>query len=176
MIILYALVFCRVTVGLIFIWSFVGKVRDFSSFVKTIDQFRLLPKALHRLSALSFLAGELIVVIFMIIGKGLLVWGFLLAILMLFVFTIGLISVVLRKIQTPCNCFGTSQKLITSYDIIRNIGFFLCSLSGYCLLINGTGDMTPISWLGWGLVGAIAFIFIVLSVQLEELIQLFRSI
>ena len=171
----YVLAFCRVATGLVFAWSFVGKVQDISSFIQTINRFKILPKKFHQPAAVAFLASELVVLGTMILGGKLLLWGFLLAGLLLISFSIALVSVLIRKIQIPCNCFGSSQKPISSFDVFRNITLILLSLSAYGLLIaNGESLMAMLGWSDWGLIGVAAFVFVMVLVQLREISQILR--
>lgn len=170
----YVLAFCRIIIGLVFAWSFMGKVQDISSFTQTIDHFKLLPETLHRPIAVVFLGGELVVLGIMVVGGKLLIWGFLLAGLLLTLFSIGLISVLIRKIQTPCNCFGSSRKLISPFDVIRNTILLLFSFSGYTLLTMTSGSSANLGLLDWGLVSTMAIVFVITLIQLDDIIKLFR--
>jgi hypothetical protein len=170
----YILAFCRITTGLVFAWSFVGKAQDISSFIQTIDHFKLQPKALHHPVAVAFLGGELVVVVTMILGGKLLLWGFLLAGLLLILFSSALISVLLRKIQTPCNCFGTSSRAISYHDVVRNAGFVAC-VTGGCVGLSVSNTM-PITLTlpEVGLTGFVAMAFVVIWTHLAEIVELFR--
>lgn len=58
----YLLVFCRLSIGFLFLYSFLAKVRDTAQFSAAITRFRLLPPAYSRALALLFLTGETAVV------------------------------------------------------------------------------------------------------------------
>ncbi len=170
----YILAFCRVMTGLVFAWSFVGKVQDISSFVQTIDRFKLLPKAVQFSVGVVFLGGELVVVVTMILGGKLLLWGFLLAGLLLILFSIALASVLVRKIQTSCNCFGSSQKQVSISDIARNVILILFALSACSLLVINKETLSMLGWLDWGLISVAAIVFVMILIQLGEIARLFR--
>jgi hypothetical protein len=169
-------------IGLTFAFSFAGKLRDIPSFVQTIRRFKLLPDWLSRAAALAFLCGEAIVVLAMIPHpnsasrweKEVVLGGFLLAALMLIVFCAALASVLIRKIQTSCNCFGTSEKQVSTYDIVRNMGFIVCTLSGCGVQIGGQTSLTALGVLDWGLAGIAATVFISLWVNIGEIAALLR--
>jgi uncharacterized membrane protein YphA (DoxX/SURF4 family) len=171
----YLLGFCRIVIGLVFTWSFLGKLRNVSAFVQVIDRFKLLPKVLHRIFAVIVLVVELTVAVTMLLGKPLLIGGFLLAMLMLLVFCMALASVLIRKIQTPCNCFGSSAKPVSIYDIIRNMFLFLCALIGFILLLISKSSLSELSWLDWGLVSVTAIVAVFVSAQSGEIVRLFKS-
>lgn len=170
---IYVLAFCRIVIGIVFAWSFVGKIRDLSAFTNTIARFNLLPSQLNRLVVFIFVGGELAVSGFMIIGGAFLFLGFLLALLLLLIFCIALASVLHREIQTSCNCFGASEKQISQYDIVRNIGFILCALGGCSTLVSSYGLFELNSW-ERGLTFVLAIVFVVMWVQLGEIVQLFK--
>lgn len=166
--------FCRLTTGLMFAWSFVGKLRDFRAFEQAIIRFKLLPSWLYRPATVLFLGAELGVVFMMLLGEPLLMWGFLLAALLLTVFSIALVSVLVRKLNISCNCFGPSEKLVTSYDIIRNIGFLVCALGGWGAALTSQKDLVSFGIVEWGLALVVAVIFITVWTQVKEIVQLFR--
>ncbi len=170
----YILAFCRVATGLVFAWSFLGKIQNIPSFVQTINRFNLLPKVLYWPVTVIFLGGEVTVLGTMILGGKLLLWGFLLAGLLLILFSIALIFVLIRKIQTPCNCFGSSQRTVSIFDIVRNTTLIVFSLGAYSLSVINTENLLVLSWSDWVLTIIIATIFVMILVQLREIVQLFR--
>lgn len=52
----------RFMLSFIFLYSFVTKLRDFAAFEAAIKNFELLPKALHRPTALVFMFSEALIV------------------------------------------------------------------------------------------------------------------
>src|ERR1700737_4006721 len=130
MIAFYILAFCRVTTGLVFAISSLSKARDIPTFKQAVLGFRLLPQHLSGPLAILFLCGEFTVVLLVTIGGSLLLSGFVLATLLLLIFCGALASVLARRLQTACNCFGSSEKNVSSADIWRNLGFILCASVG----------------------------------------------
>ena len=183
MIISYGVVFCRLVIGLVFALSFIGKVRDIPTFEQTIRRFKLLPGWLSRATALVFLGGEAAVVVAMLPHPRLLsqFWerkvitgGFLLAALMLLAFCAALASVLIRKIYTSCNCFGASEKPVSPYDMVRNVGFIVCALGGCGMQAGGPGSLAALGVLEWGLAGIAAAVFVALWVPVGEIVALLR--
>ncbi len=165
----YTTTFCRIVILFVFGWSFLGKVRDISSFINTIRNFSLLPKWFHPVAAIIFMLCELAVVVIMVLGRRMLVFGFLLALLMLMIFCVAILSVLIRRIKTPCNCFGPSKKIVDLTDIVRNLGFGLCAFGGYWLLSTSKGEFGSLSFLGWGVIGIVAMIYISILINLNEI-------
>lgn len=168
MVMQYLLIFCRISTGLVFTWSFVGKVQNVSSFIQTINHLKLLPKALHRPLAVVLLGGELTVLVAMLLGGELLVSGFLLAGLLLIFFSIVLALALARQIRVSCNCFGLSQNSISSFDIVRNTILLLLSFGGYTLSLMGKEKASMLSWPDWALIGVAAIIFVTILVSSQK--------
>ncbi|HLW00313.1 MAG TPA: MauE/DoxX family redox-associated membrane protein [Ktedonobacterales bacterium] len=171
----YMLAFCRVVIGLVFAISSFSKGRDFAQFHQAILGFRLLSRQLSNFAAPLFLCGEFVVALFMLIGGPLLLPGFALAIVLLFIFCAALASVLLRKLHTQCHCFGSSSRPVTPVDIWRNVGFLLCAGGGCEALIWTRGMSEGPAWIGWLFICLGAGAFVIIWIQLGEIVQLFRQ-
>lgn len=148
---------------------------NIAKFRQTISTIHILPRQLSGIAALLFLCGEFAVVAFVIIGGSLLAIGFSLAVFLLLLFCIALGPVLVRGIHTSCNCFGTSTKQVSHFDIWRNVGFILCALGGYGSLAWTKGTQGDPSLLEWGLIGLGAVVFVVIWTQLGEIVQFFQQ-
>jgi peroxiredoxin len=144
---LYLLAFCRITIGLTFAYSFLMKVRDVNQFAQTIANFRLVPLRWGRPLALLFLSGEVAVVILLLLGGVWLPLAFTLVLILLAAFTIALVAVLVRNIQTTCHCFGRSDKPVTSADVWRNGGLVLLAAGGWWLVPQVGEGWTVQNWL-----------------------------
>lgn len=123
LVLLYTVAFCRIVIGLVFVISFVGKVLNIPEFKQTIAKFGILPERLNSVGTFAILGCELGVVLLVSIGGVYLGFGFALAACLLLVFCIALVSVLARRIQTPCNCFGATEQPVSSSDVWRNVVF-----------------------------------------------------
>ncbi len=173
-ILLALLAFCRVVIGLVFSLSSISKGRNIAQFQQTIRQFHILPSSLSQGAAVLFLGCEFCVAILMIIGDQLLLPGFALAIFLLVLFCLTLLSVIVRKLHISCNCFGVSTKPISQIDILRNSGFLLCACTGLLMAPiakDATGDLNFAEWL---LIGLGSGAFVIVWLQLGEIVQIFR--
>lgn len=168
----YTLAFCQIVTGLLFLTTSINKLRDIHGFVDTIHRFRLIDSKLDRPLAYAFLIGELLVVAFMLAGGYALGWGFLLAASLLILFSIALSSVMLRRIQTSCNCSGSAQKQVTRYNVIRSALFTTCAIMGFLLSYQNGNTLTSLlSLLDWGLVFLVSIPFVFILMQLREIFQ-----
>ncbi|QBD80546.1 hypothetical protein EPA93_33080 [Ktedonosporobacter rubrisoli] len=172
----YVLAFCRMAVGLLFLISFLGKMREPAKFRQTITDFRILPVGLSQMAAFLFLGAELVTVLCMLLGDVLLLPGFLLASLLLLVFSGALAIVLMRGQRTACNCFGNNTKPIELTDLFRNAGLLLCAAGGCGIQSWLNQTLQPLGWLQWLPVTLRATIFVLLWTQLGDLLQLFRQI
>jgi hypothetical protein len=172
----YALTFSRIALGLIFVASSIGKLRDFSAFERTVENFRVLPRQLAQVCAYVFLGGEIAILALMILGgNSFLMVGFLMAILLLSIFCIALLTVLIRRLQVPCNCFGSSQRPTSPVDIWRNVGFLACAVLGTASLTALPGATTKMTLGESVLLGMMALVFVALSVYVGEVIDSFRA-
>jgi uncharacterized membrane protein YphA (DoxX/SURF4 family) len=175
MLVLYVLTFCKVVIGLVFVFSGISKVRDMAQFRQTLHAFDVLPRNLNNAAAMFFLGGEFVVVALVFISGPLLIFGFFLASVLLLLFCLALVSVLARGIHTTCNCFGASTKDISAFDVWRNIGLIICALTGVAMLIEAKSTRVPLSLLEWVLISLGAGVFVMIWLQLGELVQLFRQ-
>ncbi len=175
MFVLYVLAFCRVVIGLVFILSCISKARDMAQFIQTIHAFDVLPRSLNRVAAMLFLGGEFAVAALVLIGGPLLIFGFSLAIGLLLLFCFALTSVLARGIRTTCNCFGANTKEISTFDVWRNVGLIICALVGVVMLIGTKSAWFPLSLLEWVLISLGAGGFVMIWLQLGEIVQVFHQ-
>ncbi|NOK60023.1 MAG: hypothetical protein GFH27_549291n216 [Chloroflexi bacterium AL-W] len=153
----YMLVFCQIVVGCVFAFSAVGKVRDMRAFEESIQGFQLVPKVTVKPAAILFVIVEIVVVILLIVGGTALFWGFVLASLLLALFSGALFSVLQRKLDVSCGCFGASEQRVSYYDMVRNGGFMVCAIGGAWF----TTVTTFPGWDGWLLAGgAVSFVLV----------------
>ncbi len=168
----YVAALCRIVIGLAFSWSFMGKIRQPQAFVQTIRSFRLLPVAGPPLAAALFLIAEGAIVGCMTLGAGWVGPGFALAGGLLLLFTGALMTVLVRRQATSCNCFGPSDQPVVPLDVVRNAGFLVWAGLGWVL--DSLFPTPPLTAAGWLLAVVGAGLFVVGWLHLRELTQLFR--
>ena len=167
---------CRSVIGMVFLLSSVGKLRNMTEFKHTIQRFQILPNRLVRLFSWLFLGSEFIVIILIVIGGVSLGHGFALAGLLLLIFSAALISALTRKIQTSCNCFGSKEQLISPFDVIRNIIFISFALGGWKLNSNNYGSPIHTNLLELSLIGLISIACVLVTINLNDIIQVFKPL
>jgi len=175
MVVSLLLVWCRLVLGMVFALSLIGKLRDIQAFRQAIRNFRLLPGGMIGIVSMLILGGELLVVLGITLGGRWLFPAFLLAMLVLIVFSAAMASVLARQIQTTCQCFGTSDKLVTVSDLWRNGGFLCCALSGCALTLWSPLEHTTLTMMAWFLAGVTATIFVAVWLRIGDVVALFQS-
>jgi hypothetical protein len=165
----YGLMFARTAVGLVFVLSVIGKLRDLPGFVRAVAGFALLSQPLVRATALLFLAGEVVVVGLLLFGGPFLAAGFGLALGLLLLFSLALTTVLIRGLQTPCHCFGASEKAVSGYDLWRNLGFVAVALLGLGTL---SAEVVTVNRVELGLVSLMAAVCIIFWARLGEVLEL----
>ncbi len=175
MLLSYVLAVCRLVTLLVFAASFLTKVRDISAFELAITSSRLLRRSLSKAAVWLLLISELIVVLFLIVGGLLLTPGFLLADLLLLLFCFALGSVLVRNIETSCNCFGATDKQISLYHVVRNGGLLLFALAGLSMSVGPSARQESLSIAEWVLLGACAAVFVMVWLRIDEILELFRQ-
>lgn len=170
-----SLLFCRIAIGLVFASSFIGKLFDLPAVEETIGRFDLFPKRFSRLATWLLLSSELSIILLMLLDG---IWvglGLILAACLLLVFSLALASVLARKIQTSCNCFGVSTKSVSPYDLWRNACFIACALGGCGASIGlKNAFVRPDLW-ELSLTALAAIVFVGVMTQLDEIVQIFRQ-
>lgn len=170
----YVIEFCRFALVIVFAYSGVSKALNLAAFQDAIRNFDLVSAVASRFLAFLFVAGEMIACIALAIGEQFLFWGFLMVLVLLFMFTLALWSVLNRHIRTSCSCFGPTPKEISIYTIHRNLGLMLCAAIGLGLqlwLTSRTALSVP-EYLMLGLAAALTALGYLNFEEIQEFITL----
>jgi hypothetical protein len=138
-------------------------------------RFQLFPQRISHYVAILILLGELSVIVLLLNDGDLLTYGFLLALILLIQFSIAIRSVLVRGIETSCNCFGSSQKSVTIYSLWRNVIFIICSVVGFIVSLGQYTNYINTFSLELAVLGLISLTFIILTINIEDIAQLFRN-
>lgn len=164
--------FCRITLGLVFSISAISKIFKMQPFVKAVVNFEILPNRLARFAAYLFVIGEFLTAI--LLGMGCLTIGFSLVSLLLLVFSSALVVALWRKMRISCNCFGPTQTIISVYDLWRNGGFVICAIVGLIALERSSTQQDLIIW-DVMLVTFSAVIFVTIWTNLNDIAWLLQQ-
>jgi hypothetical protein len=174
----YLLIFFRFVIGLAFLFSVGGKMKDIGAFVRAVRNFQILPDILVRPAAIGFVLYESLIIIFIIMGRLFMKIGFASAIALLIIFSTALISVLLRKLQVVCNCFGPNDKSVSVFDVVRNAILISCAMGGLHILGMNLFEQPKgsLPFFDVVLLGIISLLCVHIFTNLSEVTSLFRTI
>lgn len=169
----HLLAFCRIVLSLLFAVSATRKIVDFGAFGRAVRSFAVVPATLATPAAVLVLTAEIAVAALLFAGGTVLTIGFVLAALLLLTFCGAMASVLRRQIATSCNCFGASDRPLSRHAVYRNLLFLCCAAGGGWASTASSGPGT-LSVPEWGLTGLMAVVFSAVSIQMEDVVQIFR--
>jgi hypothetical protein len=164
------LMFCRWGIGLTFLASAAGKLRDLRAFRQAVVDLAGLPAAADRPVAIGTVAAEGLVVLGMAVGHLGLPVGFGLAAALLVLFSIVLAAALRRRMTVACNCFGAGERPVSWYDLARNAALLACcgaGLAGYAV----TDRLQPAAVL-IVLTGLMAGCFVLIVTNVADIVEL----
>lgn len=130
----YLLLFLRVALGSIFIFSAVMKIIDTTYFVKSLENYKLLPVESLNIFALVIPCLELIIGILLLLGI-FVKEGALIGSIMMTVFIAAILIALERGLDIECGCFGTADgsrvgliKIIEDFFLLG--GFIWLTITG----------------------------------------------
>ncbi|MFF4400755.1 MauE/DoxX family redox-associated membrane protein [Streptomyces sp. NPDC001480] len=160
----YALLAVRLLVGIVFAASATGKLRGAASFRDFQDSARAMgvPARLSRLVAVAVVVAECGAVVLLALSPGG-APGFVLTLLLLAAFTVGIIRTLRSGTKTSCACFGASTAPIGRRHVVRNAALFTLAAFGLAAGLSGAPAPTQAAGVliaAFGaLVGALLVIF-----------------
>lgn len=164
----YFLMFCRITIAFLFTFSFSSKILALEDFEVAVRDFKLLPRHWNKTAALLFLGLEFSTAALVTIGSYLLPIGFLLAVVLLTVFSVALVIVMRRDTNVSCNCFGRTERHISYYDVVRNLLLVLCSLIGLYTLRYASQVLARDEII---LLALMSIVFVVFVTNLDDVVE-----
>ena len=140
----YLLFGLRLVLGALFIYSAVTKIEDIHYFVKSIENYKLLPSGLLNVIGITIPALELIVGIFLLLGIFVKESALVGSILMI-IFILVVASALFRGLDIDCGCFGTAGgskvgvlKLLENFLILAGFLWLTKTGSDYLAVIKDT--------------------------------------
>lgn len=167
----YVLLLARWFVGLTFAWSSAAKLWRFSGFEAAVSDFGLVPSRWTRAVARIVVVVEALIAVAMLIGGPILSIGFVAAFALLSCLTLAILAVLRRKARVACNCFGASDRVLTRYDVARNV-----ILLGVCVggLVCSRASTAAIEPLVVAVLGVASAAFVVLVANLGDVVETLR--
>jgi uncharacterized membrane protein YphA (DoxX/SURF4 family) len=171
----YAVLFCRITLGVVFALAVLGKLRDMSAFRRSIAELAGMPTRMVPTIAWSVIAGEAAVVVLLtglpLAGRS----GFVVAALLLTAFFLVIANSLVRGRRVACNCFGQQTRPVSALDLIRNAVLIGCAVVGITMLsVDGQAARSGYDVEAAVLTGVIAITFTAVALRLHDIALVLR--
>jgi uncharacterized membrane protein YphA (DoxX/SURF4 family) len=156
----------RLYLGVIFLSSAIGKLRNYDSFIEELAAYRLIPSQCILLSGMLIILVEALVGVAMFSGV-LVEVGLLVSVLMLFVFTSAVGIKVIRKSRIKCGCFGImgGDRELGWDTVVRNVYLIIIAAAALAIDITSVGDERYFG-LFYDVYVLISFVFVLVSIFL----------
>lgn len=121
----YTIAITRIYLAIVFILSGLDKIADLSTFAQSIENYKILPISIVNLVAIFIPWLELVAGAFLLLGIYI-KENSVIIITLLTVFTLGVISAILRNLDIDCGCQGTfdGQK-VGLLKIVENVALIV---------------------------------------------------
>lgn len=167
---IYVAELCRLYVLVVFLVSAASKAMTIVAFEETIGELVRLPGWLTRSIAYGVVGVEGGAVLLLMSSTDGRHAGMIVALLLLIVFTLVIAIALFQQKEVSCNCFGSSKKEISIFDLVRNA--FVIAACAFFLVYPPLGFTLPFTALV--LLLGVALILFVLSTNLDEVAVLAR--
>ncbi|MGW1892416.1 MauE/DoxX family redox-associated membrane protein [Streptomyces sp. NPDC002004] len=118
---------CRILLVVVFtvaVVSKIGSAQSFAAFVRSVEQFAVLPPRRGRAAARLVTGAEAAAVVLLLLPGPAAIAGFALAGCLLAAFTLAIGASLHRGVRVPCRCFGASTSSTGPVHLVRN-GFLI---------------------------------------------------
>lgn len=133
----------RLSIGLIFAWAAIGKVRDPFAFAEGILSYELTSPAQARVVAVVLPVIELALAAAFVLGWQLWICS-LVACLLLIVFSLATLRSLLSGRRFRCNCFGAGRGDLIGWEmILRNVALMGLAIAGSAA--SSASDPSPLA-------------------------------
>jgi hypothetical protein len=171
----YVLVGARVLIGLVFAVSALTKVhnrRSFAAFRSSIIDMRLLPEPLVTPVAVTVVATELAIPA-LLLTPATPAAGFVLAVLLLAAFSIGVARVLAAGTTASCRCFGVSAAPFGRHHLYRNGALAVVAAAGLLAAVRSASPGADPA--GTAITAGTAAVTALAVVMLDDIVDLFRA-
>ncbi|MET9323499.1 MauE/DoxX family redox-associated membrane protein [Streptomyces sp. NPDC003038] len=167
----------RILLGLVFFFSFAGKVRGrvaFLEFRAAVGQLAPALRGLRKPVAASVVTAEAVTVAALAVPATAVV-GFALSALLLSAFTAGLVGVLRHGVSTSCHCFGSGSGPVAHRHVVRNALLGLVALTGFCAHLAAPDRAVADPAAALLLSAGVAALLALVTITLDQLAGVFAS-
>ncbi|GIF38829.1 MauE/DoxX family redox-associated membrane protein [Actinoplanes xinjiangensis] len=171
----HTLVGARVLIGLVFAVSVFTKLRSrgaFAAFRSSVTDMRLLPESLAGPVAAAVVAAELAIPVLLLV-PGATAAGFVVAVLLLAVFSAGIARVLAAGTAASCRCFGVSAAPFGRHHLYRNGVLAVIAAAGLTAAIRAPGIGTDPG--AAAITAGAAAVAALVVIMLDDIVDLFRA-
>ncbi len=134
---------CRLTIAVVFLFSTIGKARDIRGFVVSISDLVKIPHGASIYAAICIIVVEGVTTLLLLSGGDWSRKGMVIASGLLLAFTGLTASVVLTRRQVYCSCFGSRQRPLSCFDVMRNAVMIVMSFLSIAFGTQGAPITEP---------------------------------
>jgi hypothetical protein len=170
----HGLLFFRITIAVLFTASTVGKLSSRRDFEIALDGLKLPgSRRSRRRAATAVIAVEAVTATLVAVGGPLLVPGLVLAIVLLAAFSLVLARALRQRLEVSCNCFGPGVRMISAFDVWRNVVMMACAVGG---IVLGTMDHgQPLGAGDVALLAGMSVVFVLAISNLGDVVTALRA-
>jgi len=163
----------RIMIVILFLYSSISKLFSLDSFVTSVEGFQLVPKWASRMTAWAIILFEMALVVLSILGTKYALYAQYLAVALLTLFTLALITVILRRIDVSCNCFGRKVRGVRWTDVLRNAIFLsIITISIVLSAVAGVGQPTLLNFQDQVVLLLIVLVPTLITIHIDEIYRL----
>lgn len=170
---LYVNGFCKLLICMTFLLASLSKVRDISAFATAIREFQLVPAKTSHILAYAIIYGEWLVCL-LLLWTQTEAWAFLVAAVLLAVFSGALLATLRRELRISCNCFGTGGGPASYVEVYRNLFLTVICLVGLLASASTSLTVNALSTVDWLVLSFVAFSYTLVLKHLSDLRQFFH--
>jgi hypothetical protein len=166
------LTFCRWAIGLTFAVSAAGKATSLQAFRDALADLGIGPASRRRPVAVATIGAEGLATVLVVAGGPFAEAGFALALALLAVFSAVLAAALRGRDAVSCNCFGSSQRPISWYDLARNAVLGGCCAAGEWAALVSSHRYPPPALIA--VLGLMAAGLVLIATNLQAITELLR--
>ncbi len=163
----HLLTFCSWVFIVVFGISSASKAIAWDSFVRNIQDLGPVPKKWSRALVWPLVIAECLVAGSIACGGDVLAAGFVFGVFLLSAFSVFLGYVLAMRKRVSCNCFGTSSRIVTGWDLARNCSLITLGVAALSLLEAGYEQRSSLLSSDGALAAIVAALVVIVLVNMD---------
>ena len=167
----YLLVGCQAVVTVVFAAASVSKLRCRAEFRRTLMSALKMPLPRTGVMGWAVVVAEATTALAVVAVPAV---GFVLGAVLLAGFTAVIVSMMRRRVRTPCRCFGAGERPPGAVHLVRNAVLFATAAAGGGFAVTGAGPRADLP--AAVVAAAVGVIVAVLLIYLEDILALAQPV